>query len=546
MLLLRGLGARPPASSVGCRVLLRGLGSGPAAPGGGGKRRRRRRSGRSGAAKPEELPKVAVVGRPNVGKSALCNRLAASAGGRGRRERALVHAQPHVTRDWRPLPARVGDLAFAVVDTPGLGPGVPEEATARELTAQLLPACAAALLVVDGRAGVAEGDRAAAEWLRAQRAAAGPAILVANKMEGASDERVALLDAECAALGLGAPVCVSAAHGEGLAGLHGALAPAVDAWHREREAEDAGADGAAAAGDGAPAAAGVKVAIIGRPNVGKSTLLNALLGRERALTGPTPGLTRDPVQEVLRHAGRAVTLVDTAGFIRRPKYAVYDESGGEVTKGSMAGQGRSVAAAHVVLLVVDARVAAAAVSPRGAFTHQEASLADRAVRHGCALVVLANKVDALSAAERRRAERHIQAAAELIAPQVGGAACMPISARSGTGVGRVLPAVLAAHRRWATQLPTSLLNTWFQREVRRGAAGEGGGVAHELRRVKFLAQVKAAPPAFRVALQGAGDLSDACKRFLRRALRERFDLAGVPLALFTQAGGRAGPDRRRG
>jgi len=334
---------------------------------------------------------LAILGRPNVGKSTLFNRLC-------RLRTALVDAAPGVTRDRRYGDARLGDLGFRLIDTAGLEDAAPGtiEASMREQTDRALDDADAALLVIDARAGVTPIDRHFADWLRGAHK---PVILVANKCEGARGEAGMM---EAWELGLGEPVPVSAEHNEGMAGLHLVLAPLVDA---------ANADAAVAAPDEAPADGEdqetedkeLLLAIVGRPNVGKSTLLNRLVGEARVITGPEPGVTRDAISVAWAWRGRPFRLIDTAGLRRRGRIQE------KLEKLSVGDTLRAIRFAHVVVLVMDAT----AMPER-----QDLTIASHVVEEGRALVIAVNKWDAV--AERAAAMRKLTDRLEISLPQVRG------------------------------------------------------------------------------------------------------------------------------
>jgi small GTP-binding protein len=543
----------------------------------------------------EMLPVVAIVGRPNVGKSALFNRLA-------RRRGALVADTPggHVTRDWQEAPARLGDLRFRAVDTSGLepfgtgdaagaraararGPGggapggapprAPIQARAAALTARVLGRADVALLLVDGAAGVAPADAALARWLRAAPGGGSRVVLVANKCDRRGRGAGAGALAEASELGFGAPVAVSAQSGEGMADLYAALRPRLDPLLAARAAAvaelraggAAGLEAGGAAGAGAAAGEGgsdphassdreagalgrgpLKVAVMGLTNVGKSTLLNALLGEERVLTGPEPGLTRDAIAVRTRlgpeDGGGLVELVDTAGWVRRVARlptAADDDGAGPAAALAAAALGEAATVlrfVHVVLLVVDAE----RVVARGeGFTHAEATLAARAAAEGRALVLAANKLDALPPPAAQRALELLAEAGTRAAPDAGAPRVLGVSALRGDGVAALLPAAADAYARWRRRVPTAGLNRWVG-GLTAGAA-TGGGPAAGLRRLKYVTQVKARPPSFVAWVSGTADFPEAARRHLANRLRADFGFEGVPLRLVVRRRERKAP-----
>ena len=438
---------------------------------------------------------VAIVGRPNVGKSTLFNRLV------GRRQ-ALVDPTPGVTRDRIQGAGRIGPIEFRTIDTAGLAEG-PEgslEQRLRQQTGAALAEADVACMLIDAKAGLTALDHHFASWLRRQGK---PVVLVANKCEGLA---AASFASEAWALGLGAPVPISAQNGEGLADLAAAIEAAA---------------GPAAAGDepapDATPAPPLRLVVAGRPNVGKSSLINRLLEDERLLTGPEPGLTRDAVAIVWQWRGRSVELVDTAGLRRRARI----EPGGLEQLSSRAALA-ALRRAEVVLLLIDG------TAP---LEKQDLAIANRAIGVGRALVVAANKWDLVAAPEAALAGLRERLEARL--PQIRGVACLPISVLTGKNVGRLLPAVVQAHERWSRRVPTAALNRWLEEALATHAPPMAKG-----RRVKirYATQVSACPPTFVLFVSQAGALPDSYLRYLANGLRETFDLAGVPLRLLPRTG----------
>ncbi len=432
---------------------------------------------------------VAIVGRPNVGKSTLFNRLV------GKRL-ALVDDTPGVTRDRREGEARLGDLRFAVIDTAGLDDGGGLEAAMKAQTERALTEADAVLFLIDARAGVTPVDRHFADWLRG---AAAPVILVANKCEGGAGD-AGLLDAY--ALGLGDPLAVSAEHGEGLEGLYDALTPVVGATSTGEDA-DTGGDA-------------LSLAVVGRPNVGKSTLVNRLLGEDRMLTGPEPGVTRDAIATSWTVRGRALRLVDTAGLRRKARVTEKLE---EMSVGDAL---RALRYAHVAVLVLDAQAM---------LEKQDLTIARTVVEEGRALVVAANKWDLV--ADKSEALRRLDDRLETSLPQVRGVPVVPCSALTGKGVQRLLPAVLDIFERWNTRVPTGALNRWLAEMSERHPPPVARGRRIRLR---YVTQAKTRPPTFVLFASRPADLPESYLRYLANGLRDTFDLAGVPLRLHTRKG----------
>ncbi len=457
---------------------------------------------------------VAILGRPNVGKSSLFNRLV------GRRE-ALVDDTPGVTRDRREGEARLAGRTFRLLDTAGLedaAPGTLEEAMRRQ-TDRALAAADLALLVIDARAGLIPLDQHFADGLRRQPV---PVLLVANKCEGRGGDAGLL---EAYALGLGEPLAVSAAHGEGIAELVTAmLAHAPDeapgtpdtAGGFDEEAgsaEDAEAEGEAV---DAPPSGPLRLAIVGRPNVGKSTLINALLGEERLLTGPEPGVTRDAIRVPWQVGDRPVVLVDTAGMRRRARIT------DRLEQLSVADTLEAIRLAEVVVLVIDA----AAVLER-----QELAIARHVLDEGRALVLALNKWDAVE--DRKAARAALADRLETSLPQARGIASVTLSALRAQGLDRLMAAVLETDRVWNRRVSTGRLNRWLAEMVSAHPPPLAAGRRLKLR---YMTQVKARPPTFALWVSRPQELPEAYRRYLVNGLREAFDLPGVPIRLMMRRG----------
>ncbi|HLI12425.1 MAG TPA: ribosome biogenesis GTPase Der [Alphaproteobacteria bacterium] len=447
---------------------------------------------------------VAIVGRPNVGKSTLFNRLV------GKRL-AIVHDTPGVTRDRREGEARLGDLSFTAIDTAGLeeAKGATLEARMVAQTERAVDEADVALLLIDARAGVTPLDAHFARRLRRRRT---PVILVANKCEGSIGEAAL---AEAQGLGLGEPVPISAEHGLGIADLLDALRP---------HARDLSAvDGADQGNDGMPSSARedvgerpLHIAILGRPNVGKSTLANRLLGKERLLTGPEPGVTRDAISVESRYGDRKIRLVDTAGLRRRAK--VTDP----LEQLSAAETLRAVRFAEVVMLVTDG------TDP---LHRQDLGLASLVVEEGRALVIIVNKWDLVD--DRARVLRDIRERIETSLHQIKGVAITPVSATTGEGLDKAMRAVFHAHEQWNRHLPTTQLNRFLSDVVEMHPPPLAGGHRSKIR---YMTQPKTRPPTFALFGNKLEDLPASYQRYLINALRETFDLGGVPVRLVLRRG----------
>jgi len=436
---------------------------------------------------------VAIVGRPNVGKSTLFNRLV------GRRM-ALVDDRPGVTRDRREGQARLGDLDFTIIDTAGLEDGAADSLSARMLaqTKAAIDQADAVLFMLDAKTGPVPDDRAFADLVRRSGR---PSIVVANKAESKASTAGVL---EAYALGLGEPVAISAEHGEGLVDLFEALRAALpkqtaEPPHQDTPEEDPETPRA------------IRVAIVGRPNSGKSTLVNRLLGEERMLTGPEAGLTRDTIAVELEWRGRAFRLHDTAGLRRPPRVQE------KLEKLSVADTINAIRFAEVVVVLMDVE---------HPFEEQDQRIADLVEREGRALVIGISKWDLSKHSAGGIGMLHEQADERL--SQVKGVPVIGVSGLTGDGLDRLMEAIVDIHGVWNKRVPTAELNRWLGDVI---AAHPPPAVSGRRIRLNYITQAKARPPSFVLFCNRAEAVPAAYRRYLVNALRESFDLPGTPIRL---------------
>jgi GTP-binding protein len=453
--------------------------------------------------------KVAIVGRPNVGKSTLFNRLV------GKRL-ALVDDRPGVTRDRRYADGNIGDMDLTLIDTAGYEDVTDGslESRMREQTEAALEDGDLILFMMDAREGVTSLDRIFADRLRKQHK---PVILLANKSE--SRESGGGIG-EAYSLGFGEPVAISAEHGEGMADLYAAVvAASADIFIEEVDEPDKP----------------IRIAIIGRPNAGKSTLINRLIGEDRMLTGPEAGITRDSISVDWEYEGQNIRLVDTAGMRRKARVQE------KLEKLSVADTIRAITFAEVVVLVMD---------KDDAFDTQDLQLADLVEREGRALVYVAAKWDLETEPQSKLAKLTQMAEDKL--PQLKGSPFVALSSHSGRGVERLMPAVLQAHATWSVKVKTKDLNTWLAMATQRHPppAVDGKRI-----KPKYMAQTKARPPTFVLMASRAEAMPEQYKRYLVNNLRESFDLPGTPIRLIVKSGSenpyapggsKSGPERYKG
>jgi GTP-binding protein len=433
------------------------------------------------------LPTVAIVGRPNVGKSTLFNRLV------GKRL-ALVDDRPGVTRDRREGEAKLVGLEFRVIDTAGFEDEDPHTLPGRmrQQTEAAVRDADAAIFLIDGREGVTPMDEEIARWLRAETT---PVIVVANKAEGRAGQEGAY---EAYRLGLGDPVAISAEHGEGVADLFEALRPHVEHEHFEAEEVD-------------DSERPLSLAIVGRPNAGKSTLVNRMLGEDRMITGPEAGITRDSIALDWQWNGRAVRLVDTAGLRKRAK--VEDK----LERLSAADTKRAIDYAEVVVLLLDAT--------RG-LESQDLRIAAQVIEEGRALIIALNKWDV---AENASALFNgVKAALAEGLAQLRDVPVLTVSAKTGKGIDTILDVAFDLREQWTRRIPTGELNRWFENAVEANPPPAPKGQRIKLR---YITQVKSRPPSFVVFGNRTDELPESYRRYLLNAMRRDLKLGPVPLRL---------------
>jgi GTP-binding protein len=459
------------------------------------------------SAEAPKLPRVAIVGRPNVGKSTLFNRLV------GKRH-AIVDDTPGVTRDVRESPAQLGDLAFTLLDTAGwetVG-GEALEARMRRFTERAVDSADVVLFLIDARSGVLPLDESFANWLRKR---AEKVILVANKCEGRAGQNGL---AEAHGLGLGQPIPISAEHAEGLGDLHEALGRFIAPMPEEEEEEAAGPEDSEDALDAEAAEAAKRpmlMAIVGRPNVGKSTLLNRLVGEERVLTGPEAGITRDSIRVEWQWRGRKIRLIDTAGMRRRSRIEAKLEAA------SVADTLDAIRLADVVVVVLDAA---------DMLEKQDLAVAGRVIDEGRALVIAVNKTDLL-ADDRREATKQWRKLSDRLEASFAQVKDVPIvgfSALNGHGVERLMPKVFETYDIWNKRIKTPKLNRWLREMETLHPPPLANGRRIRLR---FMTQIKIRPPTYILSCSQPDELGDDYLRFLINRLRDDFDMPGVPIRL---------------
>jgi GTP-binding protein len=436
---------------------------------------------------------LAILGRPNVGKSTLFNRLA------GKRL-AIVDDIPGVTRDRRAGTGRIGDLAIEIIDTAGFedAQNGSLESRMRYQTNQAIEIADVALFLIDSRMGIMPLDNVFANWIRSQNI---PVILVANKCEGKAGE-LGLYESH--KLGLGNPIAISAEHGEGLADLYQALLPHVKQDKRGTTILTDNFLGS------------TQMAMVGRPNVGKSTLINTIIGEERLLTGPESGITRDSIGVNWQYKGETIKLIDTAGLRRKSKIQ------NKVESLSAKDSFRAIQYAQIVILVLDGNMK---------LEKQDLTIARKVIEEGRILMIAVNKWDIVN--NRMRAIQSLEDRLETSLPQVKGIPIIYLSALTGQNINKLLPSAFKILDVWSRRIPTGKLNQWLSEMIERHPPPIKSG---RRIRIRYITQAKTRPPTFIVFLSKLVDLPEAYSRFLVNGIRKDFNLMGVPLRLISRTG----------
>ena len=439
---------------------------------------------------------IAIIGRPNVGKSTLFNRLVGQ-------KLALVDDTPGVTRDRREGAAKLGDLEFTIIDTAGLDEGAKGSLTARmqEQTETAIELADALFFVIDARMGLTPNDRAFADFARRANK---PVLLLANKSEGKHGEIGAM---ESYALGLGDPIQISAEHGEGMGELYDELAKLVPEPVEEEEEETIAEEWS----DEEIASRPIRVAIVGRPNAGKSTTINHLLGEERLLTSPEAGTTRDSISVEVDYKGRNFRIFDTAGLRRRSRIEE------KLEKLSVADALRAVRFAEVVVMMMDSQ---------NKFEEQDLRITDLVEREGRALVLAVNKWDLVE--KRGGMIGQLRTEADHWLPQIKGVPIVAISGLMGEGIDRLMAAIQEAYKIWNRRIPTAALNRWFEDAI---STNPPPAVSGRRLKLNYITQTKARPPSFVVFCSRADAVPESYLRYLTNSMRQAFDLPGTPVRI---------------
>ena len=441
---------------------------------------------------------VVIVGRPNVGKSTLFNRLV------GKRI-AIVDDTPGVTRDRREGKGRISELEFSIIDTAGLENATEGtlEARMHQQTSIALKEADVALMLIDARAGVVPLDSHFGKWIRCQGV---PIILIANKCEGQAGLPGF---AESHSLGFGKPIALSAEHGDGLSELYDALLP----FNREKPDKNTIEQLSIKDGESERrhSSRPINMVIVGRPNVGKSTLVNHLLGKERMLTGPEAGITRDSISINWQYNSREIKLVDTAGLRKKSKVKekIENLSTGESI--------RAIKFAQVVVLVLDSH---------NLLEKQDLTIARRVIEEGRVLIIVVNKWDLVK--EDKKTLKKLNDRLQTSFPQARGIPIITLSAKNGRGTDRLLPAVMNLYDLWNKRISTGALNRWLENIIVNHPPPLSNGQRIKLR---YITQAKTRPPTFVIFASHPEKISESYSRYLINSLREDFALPGVPLRL---------------
>lgn len=436
---------------------------------------------------------VAVVGRPNVGKSTLFNRLV------GKRH-AIVDDFPGVTRDWREGSANIGPLSFKVIDTAGLEEDAKDEMgkKIKQVTINALNHAHLILFVTDAKVGITNDDLVFSRWLRKQST---KVIILANKSESSN---TAVFVQDYFRLGMGEPVFISAEHGLGMIDLFDVINQEAEIFKNGQEEDNLGSKKEA-----------ISIAIVGRPNAGKSTLVNQLLKTERMVTGEMPGITRDSIALDYEFNNQAIRLVDTAGI--KKKTSIKDQLEEMTYEDSK----RAIRFAHVVILTVDATIA---------FEKQDIAIANMAIAEGRPVVVAINKWDKID--DKSRYNNALVDSIAKLLPEIKDAPIIYISAINGHNVSPMMQAALDAYENWNVRIPTRKLNNWLLDKVAAHPLPLGPNARRV--RIKYITQHNIRPPAFVLFSNLPDDISDSYIRYLSNGLKDTFGLKGVPVRLHTK------------
>ncbi|MDC0865176.1 ribosome biogenesis GTPase Der [Rickettsiaceae bacterium] len=430
---------------------------------------------------------VALVGRPNVGKSTLFNRLSV-------RKRAIVHDRPGVTRDRKYADARLSDLEFTIVDTPGLEESGEEQIEYRMMQQTMISIREADLvcLIIDNQAGITPSDRFFAEFIRKYNQ---NCILIANKSEQSFNH-----DKEYYKIGFGDPVPISAEHGQGMADLYDAIAEKIDTEAVEEISDPMSGDS-------------LQVVIAGRPNAGKSTFVNAILGDQRMLTGAEAGITRESVEVVWKHKGHNIKLIDTAGLRKR---ANVNKSLEKLSTGDTIG---SIKFANTVILMLDATIA---------LEHQDLTIANYVIDQGRSLVIAVNKWDLVR--KKREYEEEFAYRLETHLPQVRGVPVVYLSSINQDKTTEVLDRCIDIYKLWNKKISTSKLNDWLKFTLEKHPLPIQKKLGRRVR-VKYVTQTKIRPPTFKLFTNDPSSITDSYKKYLINSLRDDFGMEGVPIRM---------------